>query len=88
MGTGKRDQHTFITGSIGVANADGLRDKSVAWAMGEVDSPRGLGSEHIGMGGSIELFVLFLLYLLIIGLRASETHIAFIDTVFTEILLT
>jgi hypothetical protein len=55
---------------------------------GRVDSPRGLGSEHTGIGGSIELFVLFLLYLLVIGLRASKTHIAFIDAVFTEILLT
>jgi hypothetical protein len=73
-----------------VVNADGWGDKAVAWAMGELDSPRGLGTERIGMCGSIWLFVLLLLLfdLLIVGFRAGKTHIALVDTIFAEILLT
>jgi hypothetical protein len=34
------------------------------------------------------LFILLLFYLLIIGFGAGETHIAIVDTIFTEILIT
>jgi hypothetical protein len=57
--------------------------------MGELDSPRVPGTERIGMYSSIQLFVLLLLfYLLIIGFRAGKAHIAVVDTILTEILLT
>jgi hypothetical protein len=34
------------------------------------------------------LFILLLFYLLIIGFGAGETHIAIVDTIFAEILIT
>jgi hypothetical protein len=51
-------------------------------------SPKGQGFKVVTSGVEKPLLVfLFLLAIFIIGFGTGETHIAFIDAVFTEILL-
>jgi hypothetical protein len=51
-------------------------------------SPKGQGFKVVPSGVEKPLLVfLFLLAIFIIGFGTGETHIAFIDAVFTEILL-
>jgi hypothetical protein len=52
-------------------------------------SPKGQGFKVVMSGVDERLLVLlFLFTIFIIGFGAGETHIAFVDAIFTEILLT
>jgi hypothetical protein len=58
------------------------------WQERWTDSPRqeGRGYSVVGAGGPL-LVLLFLFSFFVIGFRTGKTHVTFVNTIFTKILL-